>query len=48
MIIALPDSRGLFSHMQKALHHTEVKRVTLTRDVHQALTNLFCLAEDLG
>ena len=32
--IALPGDRGLFSHMQEALHHMVGKRVVLTRGVH--------------
>ena len=39
MDIALSGARVLFSHMQEALCHVEVKRVVLTRGVHQALTD---------
>ena len=44
MTIALPGSRGLFIHMQEALHHVDGKRVTLTRGFHQALMDFQCLA----
>jgi hypothetical protein len=37
MSIALPGSRGLFSHLQAALKHKRGSRVTLTREVHQAI-----------
>jgi Reverse transcriptase (RNA-dependent DNA polymerase). len=37
MSIALPGSRGLFSHLQAALQHKQGGRVTLTKEVHQAM-----------
>ena len=37
MAIALPGSRGLFSHIQEALCHVEGKMMDLTKGVHQAL-----------
>jgi len=37
MSIALPGSRGLFSHLQAALRHKSGGRVTLTQEVHQAI-----------
>ena len=48
MAIALPGTRGLFSHMQEALRHVEVKRVVLTRGAHQALAYFRWLLEDLS
>jgi Reverse transcriptase (RNA-dependent DNA polymerase). len=37
MSLALPGSRGLFSHLQAALANTKGKRVPLNADVHRAL-----------
>ena len=48
MYISLSSARGLFSHMQDSLRHVEGKRVALTRGIHQALAELWWLAEDLS
>ena len=39
MDIALPGARVLFSNIKEALHHTDGKKVSLTRGTHQALAD---------
>ena len=34
MTVILPGASGLFSHIQEALYHMEVKREVLTLGVH--------------
>ena len=48
MAIALPFSRGIFSHIQEDLRHVDGERVELIRGFHQALAYSKCLDEDLG
>ena len=48
MVISLPGSKGLFSHMQEALRDVNEKRVTVTLGVHAALSDFWILAEDLA
>ena len=48
MAIVLPGARVLFSHIKEALHHVEIKRLVLTRAVHQDLEDFRWLAEDLS
>ena len=47
MTIALPGTRGLFSHTQESLRHMQGKMSALTRGVQQALAEFCWLAEDL-
>mmetsp|Transcript_14147 Transcript_14147/g.26545 ORF Transcript_14147/g.26545 Transcript_14147/m.26545 type:complete len:786 (+) Transcript_14147:1982-4339(+) len=48
MSIALPGCRGLFSFLQKALQTRHGHRVTLTRDVHQALRDFRWILNNLS
>jgi hypothetical protein len=48
MSIALPGSRGLFSHLQAALTHKKGTRVTLTREVHQAIADFRWLLNNIA
>ena len=45
MALALPGARGLFSQIQEALFRVKVKRVTLSKGVHEALADFRWLAE---
>ena len=47
MSITLPGARGLFSHMQEALHHLKGDMVALTNGINQTLADFFWLAQDL-
>ena len=47
MVISLPSTRGLLSHTLETLRHVNGKRVTLTQGVYAALSEFWCLAEDL-
>ena len=47
MALAVPGARGLLSHMQEALRHVNVKRVTLTRGMNASLSDFRWLVEDL-
>ena len=48
MAVALPGSRGLFSQMQEALFHVKVKRVMLSKGIHEALADFCWLFEDVS
>jgi hypothetical protein len=48
MSIALPGSRGLFSHLQTALKHRQGGRVTLTQEVHQAIDDFRWILRNLA
>ena len=48
MSIALPGSRGLFSHMQEALRHVSGKRLNLNKGIHQALQDFRWLLRDIA
>ena len=47
MSLALPGARNLFSHMQRALADKLGGRVSLTKDVHQALADFKWLLNDI-
>lgn len=47
MSLALPGARNLFSHMQRALADKLGGRVSLTKDVHQALADFKWLLDDI-
>ena len=47
MALALPEARGLFSHMQEALCHMKDKLISLTRSIHEALEDFCWMNEDL-
>jgi hypothetical protein len=48
MSMALPGSRGLFSHLQTALQHRTKSRVPLTREVHQALKDFRWMLDNIS
>ena len=48
MSLALPGSRHLFSHMQQALSMKVGGRVSITRDIHQALEDFRWLFNDIS
>lgn len=49
MTLAIPGSRGLFSHMQEALRHCDrTQRLALGRGVHDALSDFRLLHQDLA
>ena len=48
MALALPGARGLFRQKHEALCHVKGKRVTLSTGVHEALSDLQWLAEDVA
>ena len=49
MTLAIPGSRGLFSHMQEALRHCDTtQRLSLHRGVHDALSDFRLLHQDLA
>ena len=47
MALALPGAIGLLSQIQEALCHVKVKRVTLSKGVHEALADFRWLTEDV-
>ena len=48
MALTLPGARGLFSQNKEALCHVKGKRVTLSTGVHEALSDLQWLYEDVA
>ena len=46
--LAFPGARGLFRQIQEALCHVKSKRVTLSKGVHEALTDFHWLSEDVA
>ena len=48
MALALPGAIGLLSQIQEALCHVKVKRVTLSKGVHEASADFRWLAEDVS
>ena len=48
MSIALPGSRSLFSHMQKALATKQGHRISLKKDVHQAVKDFKWILDDIS
>jgi Reverse transcriptase (RNA-dependent DNA polymerase). len=48
MSLALPGSRGLFSHLQAALQQRKGGRIPLNREVHQALTDFRWILENIA
>ena len=48
MALALPGARGLFSHLQQAIHSRQGTRLRLTPAFHQALEDFRWLATHLG
>ena len=48
MALALPGARGFFRQMQEALCHVKGKLVTLSTGIHEALSDLKWMAEDVA
>lgn len=48
MALAMPGSRNMFSHMQHALRHKVKGRISLSKGVHQALSDFRWMAEDIS
>ena len=48
MILAIPGGRGFFSTLQTGFKHTEKNRIRINKPMHDALTDLHYLAQDIG